>query len=112
MIWYIISHPLGLCVGTPTQILLCKGYNLWSGIVSDVGEVTLITALIATLVTLYKRHNCAVPRCPNLSHKKYEIKEIKEYTCKKHHTKYWHDLLIEQYKQDYPEQFNHIKSGA
>jgi hypothetical protein len=32
-----ILHPLGVCAGTHAQVIACRGYNLWSGIASDVG---------------------------------------------------------------------------
>jgi hypothetical protein len=75
-------------------------YGFWSGFGSDLSEF----ALFGLLIGLYKHHNCAVPQCPRIAHKKYEIKETKQYVCRKHHTKCWHDILIKQYKQDYPEQ--------
>jgi hypothetical protein len=82
------------------QPLSGNGYQFWSGIGSDFSEIAIIGAVIAT----YKHHNCAVPRCPRIAHRKYEIKETKQYTCRHHHTQYWHDLLVGQYKEDYPEQ--------
>lgn len=75
-------------------------YGFWSGFGSDLGEIVLLGGAI----TLYKRHNCAVPKCPRIAHKKYEVKETKQYTCRTHHTQYWHDLLVAQYKEDYPDQ--------
>lgn len=87
MIWLL--HPLA-----------GQGYQFWSGIGSDFSEITIIGGALL----LYKRHNCSVPRCPRLSHHKYEVKETKQYTCRPHHTQYWNNLLISQYKEDYPEQ--------
>lgn len=75
-------------------------YGFWSGSVSDIGEVVLLGALIG----VYKHHNCAIPRCPRIAHKKFEVKETHQYTCHHHATPYWHDLLLQQYKEDYPEQ--------
>lgn len=93
-IWYWIEVHTGT-VNEPGPY-----YGFWSGFGSDIGEIALLGAIIAT----YKHHNCAVPRCYRIAHKKYEIKETKQYVCRKHHTQKWHDLLIEQYKEDYPEQ--------
>lgn len=90
--WTGSSNPSGASAGVQ--------YNFWSGFGSDIGELALIGAVIAT----WKHHNCAVPRCFRLAHHKYEIKETKQYTCHKHHTKYWYDLLVKQYREDYPEQ--------
>lgn len=36
-----------------------NGYQFWSGIGSDIGEVSLIGALMM----VYRHHNCAAPRC-------------------------------------------------
>lgn len=104
-----IQHWLAVQTGTyipPGQY--SDHYNFWSGFGSDIGEITIIVAILAT----YKHHNCSVPRCPRLAHKKYEIIETKQYTCHHHHTAYWHDLLVEQYKQDYPEQYKHINKDT
>lgn len=62
MIWYVVSHPLGYCAGTHTQVMQCKGYNLWSGIVSDIGEVTLVGMAIG----LIKHRNCHVKGCKSV----------------------------------------------
>lgn len=91
MIWLI--HPL-----------IGRGYQFWSGIGSDFSEIAIIGAVLAHI----RHHNCSIPHCPRIAHKKYEIKETKQYTCRKHHTQYWHDLLVEQYKEDYPEQHEFI----
>ena len=42
----------------------CGGYWAWSGILSDLGEVTLIAAV----VTLLQRRNCHVNGCWRLGH--------------------------------------------
>lgn len=41
-----------------------NGYQWHSGIGSDLGELTLVAALLATA----KHHNCEHPRCPRLGH--------------------------------------------
>jgi hypothetical protein len=101
-IWRIIWWWIEVHTGTTNE----PGpyYGFWSGFGSDIGEIAIIGAVLGT----YKHHNCSVPRCPRLAHKKYEVKEIKEYTCKKHHTEFWEALLIKQYKIDYPAQYKHI----
>lgn len=83
-------------------------YGFWSGFGSDLSEF----ALLGLLIGLYHRHNCAVPRCPRIAHKKFEVKETKQYTCHKHATPYWHKLLIKQYKEDYPEQHKLINRNV
>ena len=54
-----LVHPLGSCTGNAYAVVRCKGYNFWSGIGSDLGEVTLLTAVLAT----YWHHTCHVSRC-------------------------------------------------
>jgi hypothetical protein len=54
-----LAHPLGSCTGNASLVVRCKGYNFWSGIGSDLGEVTLLTAVLAT----YWHHTCHVSRC-------------------------------------------------
>jgi hypothetical protein len=54
-----LVHPLGSCTGNASLVSRCKGYNFWSGIGSDLGEVTLLTAVLAT----YWHHTCHVTRC-------------------------------------------------
>lgn len=43
------------------------GYALWSGSLSDVAEITLITAVLASLAAWWRKHNCHVHRCWRLS---------------------------------------------
>jgi hypothetical protein len=40
-----------------------NGYNFWSGFGSDLGEVTLVTAIVAGFFGAYRHHNCHVKRC-------------------------------------------------
>jgi hypothetical protein len=54
-----LAHPLGSCTGSAALVVRCKGYNFWSGIGSDLGEITLLTAVLAT----YWHHTCNVGRC-------------------------------------------------
>lgn len=75
-------------------------YGFWSGFGSDLTEFFALGAVLG----LYKHHNCAVPRCPRLAHKKFEVKGTHQRTCHHHATPYWHDLLLKQYKEDYPAQ--------
>lgn len=43
-------HPLGYCTGSAVAVRDCKGYNIWSGIASDVSEITLPVSLIAGIL--------------------------------------------------------------
>ncbi|MHB8691766.1 MAG: hypothetical protein ACYDHH_11005 [Solirubrobacteraceae bacterium] len=44
---------------TPFDVLHGDGYNFWSGIGSDFGEVTIIIAVLAW----WRHHNCQVKGC-------------------------------------------------
>ncbi len=62
------------------HILSGRGYQFWSGMGSDIGEVTIIGALIA----IWSKHNCHVHRCWRLSwhpSKKYGGHVV----CRHHH---------------------------
>lgn len=65
-------HPLGLCPVNFHERLACRGYNLWSGIGSDIGEITLITAILVTawrVYKLWKKHTeCHIATCKNHGH--------------------------------------------
>lgn len=75
-------HPLGQCVGSHTEYIRCRSYNFWSGIGSDIGEITVATSVIAGIVTFWIKHNCHIHRCPRLSwHPDKEGHPI----CKVHH---------------------------
>ena len=59
------------------------GYMFWSGIGSDFGQLTLITAVLAGLVTLWHQHNCHVHNCPRLQWHVHP--DHGHPVCKKHH---------------------------
>lgn len=75
-------------------------YGFWSGFGSDLTEFALVVGAIG----LYKHHNCAVPKCPRLARKHWQVKGTPLKTCHHHATKKWHALLLKQYKEDYKEQ--------
>jgi len=54
-----------------------NGYNFWSGIGSDFGEVTLIVALI----TWYVHNQCHVDKCHKIGRHPFKYYKL----CKKHH---------------------------
>jgi hypothetical protein len=62
-----LLHPYGLCLGTPHQQMLCKGYNSYSGALSDIGELGILTSVIAGITIFWKKHNCHTHRCLRLS---------------------------------------------
>lgn len=80
-------HPLGLCAGTPRTTQGCKGYNSWSGIFSDVGEVTLIVGLITGSVAarrfLHTHFECHEETCHKLG--VHHVEGTPYRTCWRHH---------------------------
>lgn len=54
--WYWLAHPLE-----------GAGYQFWSGIGSDFGELTIATAVLAGLGTFWHKHNCHEHGCLRLS---------------------------------------------
>lgn len=81
-------HPLGACqaAGSHTQILACRSYNFWSGIASDISELTLMGGAVALL----RHHNCEQPGCWRLGHRHPEHGRP---VCRKH---YHHDVAPER----------------
>jgi hypothetical protein len=45
-----------------------NGYQFWSGIASDFGEATIVTAVVGGIVTHYRSINCMAPRCWRIGH--------------------------------------------
>ena len=56
-------------------------YQFWSGFGSDLGELTLIGALLG----IYRHHNCHVEGCARLGKHEYEMNGAKYKLCAKHH---------------------------
>lgn len=67
--------------------------NWWGDIGSDIGEITLIGAVVA----MYRKHNCHVKGCWRLS--KYQVKGTTHVVCRKHHPK--GDLSAQDVLDDY-----------
>jgi hypothetical protein len=68
-----------------TQTLVGPYYNFWSGFGSDLGEVTLVAAIVVPSVALVRKHNCGVKGCWRLGHHEYEMDGIKHTLCRVHH---------------------------
>ncbi len=66
--WYWLWHPLQ-----------GPGYQFWSGIGSDIGQVTLITGLAAA----YWQHSCHVGRCWRPG--RHPVDGTPYKACRKHH---------------------------
>jgi hypothetical protein len=77
-----LYHPLGQCAGDHAEVIRCKSYNLWSGSVSDISEITLIFAVSSGVVMMWRKHNCHEHRCWRLS---WHPDEDGHPVCKKHH---------------------------
>lgn len=57
--WHLIQHWLAYMTGSLNTSGAPPNYNFWSGFGSDLSEV----ALIGALLTVVRRHNCAVRGC-------------------------------------------------
>lgn len=55
------------------------GYQFWSGIGSDFGELTLLTAMVVA----FRRVNCHVKGCPRIG--KYHVDNTPYKVCALHH---------------------------
>jgi hypothetical protein len=58
-----------------------NGYQFWSGIGSDIGEV----AIIGGLISIYRKGNCHQQHCWRMSHHDYEVDGVTYRLCHKHH---------------------------
>lgn len=98
---HAILHWLAVHTGTyipPGQY--SDWYNFWSGFGSDLTEF----ALLGGIITIYHHHNCDVPRCPRIKHKKYVVKGTPLETCHKHFKPEIHADLLRTYIDEHPEQ--------
>ncbi len=43
------------------------GYQFWSGIGSDLGELTIVTGMAAISYQLYRNHTCHIQKCYRIS---------------------------------------------
>lgn len=83
------------------QPLRGLGYQFWSGIASDVGEVTLIIGLAAFL----RHHNCGVRRCWRLSLRKPTA--AGDFVCRHHAPPGHHGKTHAQILRDHREAKEH-----
>lgn len=58
---YFQLHWFAVHTGTSQETSVY--YAFWSGFGSDLGEVTLISAVVASVITAYRHHNCHVAGC-------------------------------------------------
>lgn len=78
-----LLHPLGYCVGSHAQVRDCLGYNFWSGIGSDVGELAIVGGLLTIVLGFWHHHNCHVKGCYRLHWHPDPV--TGHPVCKKHH---------------------------
>jgi hypothetical protein len=59
--WRVVFNWIEVHTGTVNE----SGpyYGFWSGFGSDLGEVTLVAAVLAGVYGAYRRHNCQDPKC-------------------------------------------------
>jgi hypothetical protein len=63
-----LLHPLGYCVGNAHQVMLCKGYNFWSGIAGSFASDWQNLTLPIMGALFLRHHNCHVKGCWRLGH--------------------------------------------
>lgn len=61
------------------------GYQFWSGIGSDFGQITLITGLIAAAVGWYFHHQCHVEAPNNCKRLGHRVPGTAHFACREHH---------------------------
>ena len=59
-------HPIAPCSVPAAQFAKCKGYNFWSGIGADVGEITLIVSLISGIIWFRTHYQCHEETCSKI----------------------------------------------
>ena len=79
MWWHAVQHWLAVHTGSSNEPGSPPNYNFWSGFGSDLGEVTIVGALLA----VYRRHVCHEHRCWRISR---HVVDGSPW-CNKHHGK-------------------------
>ena len=59
------------------------GYWFWSGIGSDLGELSIVIAVVSTALLAYRKHECHIHRCRRLAW--HPDPEHGHPVCKRHH---------------------------
>jgi hypothetical protein len=83
-----LAHPLGYCAGSKVAVRDCQGYNSWSGIISDFGEITLVAGLVTISYHVWRHVNCVEPKCPKIG--KYKTADGLHRYCGPHHPDHPH----------------------
>lgn len=78
-----LFHPLGNCVvGTPAERVRCLSLNFYSGIGSDLGELTLVGSCFAALGMMWHHLECHEDGCRRPG--KYRLASGAR-ACRRHH---------------------------
>lgn len=78
-------HPLGQCSGTSAEQTRCKSYNLWSGSISDISEITLIGGLLIAGWRIRKHSECDVESPKNCHKVGHPVAGTGHKACHEHH---------------------------
>ena len=81
-----------------------KAYNFWSGFGSDLGEATILGAVVAT----YRRHKCQSCLRPALKRGLGAVEGTHYETCHKHTNADHHGHLKVAHQALHPEMHNHL----
>jgi hypothetical protein len=110
----IFTHLHWLAVHTGTAIpngAYNDYYNFWSGIGSDFGELTLVSAFVVSGYTLYRAHECQSKDCHRLWDHPYEKDGVVHKLCKRCHPEvdhknplYRHDFAAHYVLKNHPTQ--------
>jgi hypothetical protein len=81
-----LGHPLGQCpAGTHAEFIRCRSYNFWSGIGSDIGELTIVGGMVTLVLMAWHYINCNSPGCYRISKHHYIDKDGKRHAlCHAH----------------------------
>jgi hypothetical protein len=87
--WQWLAHVLGL------DNLSGPFYGFWSGVGSDLGELTIIGAA----ASIYWRHTCHVKRCYRIG--RHPVQGTPHVVCRKHHPtgEPTHEEILRQHKE-------------
>jgi hypothetical protein len=76
-------HPEGICSGSAGMVQQCKGYNFWSGIGADIGEITLIVSIISGVLWFRRHYQCHEETCSKIG--MHHVRGTPFRTCWHHH---------------------------
>jgi hypothetical protein len=74
---------MGLCSGPAAQVQQCKGYNFWSGIGADIGEITLVVSLVSGVLWFRRHFQCHEETCSKVG--MHHVPGTPYRTCWHHH---------------------------